>query len=843
MSDSKNRDLQLFDVGSNDIGLKVSKSSISHGGTSVQSLRSNPSSISAMITTGSSNNVQYPFGESKYDCIAFVIHCTKHSKVAVFSTPRKEQWLPFTPLPPNKTWNECAAIGTIIILSGGEKDKFLSLKSHPPFSRVELMNVFRLQLPHTQRFLTRLIYYIPLNQTAVSEKSFKCCQSTKSTEWESIESVARGEMKHPLGPELAKFSKLALKQFSQHFSEYRLSQAFKFVPRDPPQNSEETILKSVGITVTDVERLYVDYLNHCFPSSYCSFDSFQHYMEKYGFETDRTRMAGLFRSFQRQNHSFLTYHEFLIGLALMEPSIKHIDLRTRFIFRYYDENGDGTLNKEELSNMIRDMYPKETKSGLELKEQEAQRILRGSGTSKEFSVNFERFQTMVNEKKFRGTGTLCRSSKPIFSQILYQIASRTLDESNTTSFDNVMINRMYNNTCASCSNIKYELAIHKVRCNEAGNVVNCNKLFDQNDNSSKKSTSTNGSTIAMNHSIECTFNSGHIANKIIEKIRKFNKHKGTNINPKGLMSSEPELFCTMVKTLCDLMVQRLKKESRCYRLRAPCFVMGDIHGNLEDLLSLERAIWRRIPCIASNYLFLGDYVDRGRWGLECSLYLMAFKILCPDNVIMLRGNHEVRDLQIRYSYLDECLQKYGKDYGQKIWEMTNSVFDRLPVCAIVNGSIYGAHGGIPKCITNLNHMEEKVLPELSDPQVQSNVAWEILWSDPCHLSQFNDLADITPNSLEEIDLGYIDNVKRGTAHLFNEFAATTFLQTNGLSHIMRGHEVPPLGYTFHFGTKCVTIFSCSHYCGNNNQCATILIDGQVLRIANLDTVNNAPATD
>ncbi|KAJ6217975.1 hypothetical protein RDWZM_009132 [Blomia tropicalis] len=752
MSDSKNRDLQLFDVGSNDIGLKVSKSSISHGGTSVQSLRSNPSSISAMITTGSSNNVQYPFGESKYDCIAFVIHCTKHSKVAVFSTPRKEQWLPFTPLPPNKTWNECAAIGTIIILSGGEKDKFLSLKSHPPFSRVELMNVFRLQLPHTQRFLTRLIYYIPLNQTAVSEKSFKCCQSTKSTEWESIESVARGEMKHPLGPELAKFSKLALKQFSQHFSEYRLSQAFKFVPRDPPQNSEETILKSVGITVTDVERLYVDYLNHCFPSSYCSFDSFQHYMEKYGFETDRTRMAGLF-------------------------------------------------------------------------------------------LNFERFQTMVNEKKFRGTGTLCRSSKPIFSQILYQIASRTLDESNTTSFDNVMINRMYNNTCASCSNIKYELAIHKVRCNEAGNVVNCNKLFDQNDNSSKKSTSTNGSTIAMNHSIECTFNSGHIANKIIEKIRKFNKHKGTNINPKGLMSSEPELFCTMVKTLCDLMVQRLKKESRCYRLRAPCFVMGDIHGNLEDLLSLERAIWRRIPCIASNYLFLGDYVDRGRWGLECSLYLMAFKILCPDNVIMLRGNHEVRDLQIRYSYLDECLQKYGKDYGQKIWEMTNSVFDRLPVCAIVNGSIYGAHGGIPKCITNLNHMEEKVLPELSDPQVQSNVAWEILWSDPCHLSQFNDLADITPNSLEEIDLGYIDNVKRGTAHLFNEFAATTFLQTNGLSHIMRGHEVPPLGYTFHFGTKCVTIFSCSHYCGNNNQCATILIDGQVLRIANLDTVNNAPATD
>ena len=99
------------------------------------------------------------------------------------------------------------------------------------------------------------------------------------------------------------------------------------------------------------------------------------------------------------------------------------------------------------------------------------------------------------------------------------------------------------------------------------------------------------------------------------------------------------------------------------------------------------------------------------------------------------------------------------------------------------------------------------------------------------------------NSDADIDGGFINNAKRGTAYLFNDVAAQNFLAANQLSYIVRAHEVPQQGFDFHFGNKCATIFSCSHYCGNKNLCACILVDTPTMRIIRLDTFNNAPATD
>lgn len=230
--------------------------------------------------------------------------------------------------------------------------------------------------------------------------------------------------------------------------------------------------------------------------------------------------------------------------------------------------------------------------------------------------------------------------------------------------------------------------------------------------------------------------------------------------------------------------------------------------------------------------------------IECAIYLMAFKLLDPVKVTLLRGNHEVRSLQEKYSYKKECLQKYGSDLGERIWQLTNELFDLLPVAATVDEKIFCCHGGLSPNAPTLDHIRKLPRP-LPNPEQQSRIAWDLLWSDPCHMQQYLDImewTDLTSVNAFAQD-GYLYNSKRGAAYLFNERAATSFLSRNGLSHMIRAHEVPPFGFTHHFTNLCTTVFSCSHYCNYDNEASVILVDCNRIRAIRIDTRNNAPATD
>jgi hypothetical protein len=229
-----------------------------------------------------------------------------------------------------------------------------------------------------------------------------------------------------------------------------------------------------------------------------------------------------------------------------------------------------------------------------------------------------------------------------------------------------------------------------------------------------------------------------LANTFLKLIRDFNGKKGTLKEPKGLMSGsgEREVFVKQLENLCSDIEKIISLEERCVKVSSPAFVIGDIHGNLEDLLTMERVLWKSVPIVSATYVFLGDYVDRGKWGLECALYIFALKLLAPNKFVILRGNHEVRDLQISYTYKKECVSKYGHTLGPKVWEMTNRVFDRLPLSAIIDDAIYCAHGGIP---TSTRKVEEinAVKADLRSPEIESAVAWEVwLQSVFIHLNNF-----------------------------------------------------------------------------------------------------------
>merc|ERR1711935_840124 len=143
-----------------------------------------------------------------------------------------------------------------------------------------------------------------------------------------------------------------------------------------------------------------------------------------------------------------------------------------------------------------------------------------------------------------------------------------------------------------------------------------------------------------------------------------------------------------VKQLCALAKDILVKENNVVKVRAPVTICGDIHGQFHDLKELFN-MGGDLP--ENNYLFMGDYVDRGHYSVECVTLLMALKVKYPSRITILRGNHESKQITQVYGFYDECLRKYG---NANVWSLFTYLFDYLPLSAVVEDSIFCLHGGL-----------------------------------------------------------------------------------------------------------------------------------------------------
>ena len=132
----------------------------------------------------------------------------------------------------------------------------------------------------------------------------------------------------------------------------------------------------------------------------------------------------------------------------------------------------------------------------------------------------------------------------------------------------------------------------------------------------------------------------------------------------------------------------------CIELDAPVKICGDIHGQLFDLLRLFE--FGGFPP-ESNYLFLGDYVDRGKHSLETITLLLCYKIKYPENFFLLRGNHETGVVNKMYGFYDDCVRKYNV----RMYKIFSDVFNTMPLSAIVGNKILCMHGGISPELTDL----------------------------------------------------------------------------------------------------------------------------------------------
>ena len=168
----------------------------------------------------------------------------------------------------------------------------------------------------------------------------------------------------------------------------------------------------------------------------------------------------------------------------------------------------------------------------------------------------------------------------------------------------------------------------------------------------------------------------------------------------------------------------LSAEPNLVRVDGKVVIVGDIHGQFYDLVAMLRKLKGRNQAENSQkILFLGDYVDRGNYGPEVSAYLFCLKLKYPNDIFLLRGNHESRDMAEAFNFRQQVLMLYD----EQVYEEFMDTFDVLPVASIVNGLYLSMHGGISHRLTSvdsINRFERRMEPP------DDSLLADLLWADP-----------------------------------------------------------------------------------------------------------------
>ncbi|ANQ10080.1 Serine/threonine-protein phosphatase [Plasmodium coatneyi] len=284
-----------------------------------------------------------------------------------------------------------------------------------------------------------------------------------------------------------------------------------------------------------------------------------------------------------------------------------------------------------------------------------------------------------------------------------------------------------------------------------------------------------------------------------------------------------------ISILCSIVMDIFKQEDMVLKLRAPLKIYGDIHGQYYDLMRLfqlykcpvEEDLGEKLNAIgdidSNDYLFLGDYVDRGSNSLEVICLLFALKCKYPKQIHLIRGNHEDMAINSLYGFQEECKRRLKEDINDKssCWVQINQVFEWLPIGAIVEEKILCVHGGIGKSIHTISDISQLRRP-LVVSQVPQNLneqkVTDLLWSDP---TDNDSVLGTIPNDIRDPD---------GTGHIvkYGPDRVHKFLEDNDLQLIIRAHECVMDGFERFAGGKLITLFSATNYCNSHKNAGALL---------------------
>ncbi|OHT02185.1 Ser/Thr protein phosphatase [Tritrichomonas foetus] len=294
------------------------------------------------------------------------------------------------------------------------------------------------------------------------------------------------------------------------------------------------------------------------------------------------------------------------------------------------------------------------------------------------------------------------------------------------------------------------------------------------------------------------------ANEIINFYRPYFRQNVSDLEKGKSRFYIPICPIMVIKRLCEAAKNIFMNEPMLLRLYHPVVIVGDLHGHILDLFRHFGKIG--IPT-DRTFLFLGDIVDRGEFSTECITLILALKLVYPDNIYVIRGNHEFVEMSRQCGFTNELNSLYTGDPTAEAAFM--DAFSYIPIGALIGPQVLCVHGGLGPQIYNVDQLDQISRP-LTD--YNSDIVASLLWSDP---SRFG--TEYEPST-------------RGLGYFFGPEAIQEFLTKNELKYLVRGHECVENGVEMQLGRRMFTVFGASNYCGlSPNKAGALIMKPDVTR--------------
>jgi len=271
--------------------------------------------------------------------------------------------------------------------------------------------------------------------------------------------------------------------------------------------------------------------------------------------------------------------------------------------------------------------------------------------------------------------------------------------------------------------------------------------------------------------------------------------------------------------MCRRIIEIMIDEPNVRPVSLPVTVIGDIHGQFPDLKKILR-LQKDFRDTQMNFVFLGDYVDRGKYSVLTIQLLFALKICYKDRVTLIRGNHETEQVSQTYGFREECIDRFGTSH---VWKSFCEAFQYLNLAAVLDNNVLCLHGGLSPSIPTIDRI--RLFDRVFEPNEQRPTPiLDLLWSDP----------EDDPSPKDNLSVGSAGNSTkltsdfgfrvstRGAGWMFTKAVTKHFCYINQIELVCRSHQLVLEGYKYMHDGELVTVWSAPNYCGRCENDGSIL---------------------